>query len=105
MLKKYPFYLKSTVVLFGLVLLTYIIFNLRSILIPISFGLLLAILLNPVVNFLQKKKINHILAISIALLVAILLIAGIGYFLSIQVASFSDQLPIFKKKSLDLLQK
>jgi predicted PurR-regulated permease PerM len=105
MLKKYPFYIKCTVILFGIVLFGYSIFTTRVILVPLSFGLMLAILLNPLVNHFQKWKFPRLLAISIALLSAIILLAAITYFLSTQIASFSDQLPILKKKFLELLQK
>ena len=105
MIKKYPLYLKCTVILFGLVLFVYSIFTIKAVLIPLGFGLMLAILLNPLVTRLQKWKLPRVLAISIALLIAIILLAAIGYFLSTQIASFSDQLPIFKKKCLELLQK
>jgi predicted PurR-regulated permease PerM len=47
----------------------------------------------------------RVLAIAISLLIALILIAGIGYFLSTQIASLSDQLPLLKKKFLELLQK
>jgi predicted PurR-regulated permease PerM len=105
MLKKYPFYIKSTVILFGLVIFAFIIFTIRSILVPLSFGLMLAILLNPVVNILLKKKIPRLLAIAVALIAAIILFSAIGYFLATQIASFTDQLPMLKKKFLELLQK
>jgi predicted PurR-regulated permease PerM len=105
MLRKYPFYIKCTVILFGLVLFTYSIFTIKAILIPLSFGLLLAILLNPLINHFQKWKFPKVLAILIALLLAIALLAAIGYLLSTQIAKFSDQLPILKEKFLELLQK
>jgi predicted PurR-regulated permease PerM len=105
MLKKYPFYIKCTVILFGLALFSLSIFTLRSVLVPLSFGLMLAVLLNPVVNFLLKRKINRILSIAIALIAAIILFSAIGYFLATQIASFSDQLPTLKKKFFELLQK
>src|SRR5580692_1111952 len=104
MLKKYPYYLKCTVVLFGLVLLIYSIFTIKAILVPLSFGLMLSIILNPLVIRLQKLKFPKILTISIALLIGIILLVAIGYFLSTQIASFSDQLPILKKKVLELIQ-
>ena len=69
MLKKYPFYLKATVILFGLALFFFTLYILRPVLVPVSFGLMLAILLNPVVNWLQQKKINRTLAIAIAILI------------------------------------
>jgi predicted PurR-regulated permease PerM len=99
---KYPFYLKSTIILFGLILLVYTIFNLKEILIPISFSLMLAILLNPLANWFHKKKIPRVLSIALSMLIAIIAIMGIAYFLSSQIANFSDQLPLLKKKFTEL---
>ena len=56
MLKQYPFYFKCTIILLGLILFVYVIFNLREILVPLSFSLLIAILLNPMVNRFQQWK-------------------------------------------------
>ncbi|MEO7049147.1 MAG: AI-2E family transporter, partial [Ferruginibacter sp.] len=81
-LKQYPFYIKSTVVLLGLVLLSISLSNLRDILSPIAFSLILAILLNPLVNKMQKKGVNKVVAISLALTLTLLIIAGIFYFIS-----------------------
>ena len=96
--KEYPFYLKTTVILFGLILLTVAVMNLKEILAPISFALIIAILLNPLVLRLQKWKINHIIAISIAILIAFILIGGLIYFLSSQIMKFSQNFPVMKVK-------
>jgi predicted PurR-regulated permease PerM len=98
MLKKYPFYLRSTVVLFGLVLFVYILFNLGEILIPLAFALMLSILLNPLTILLEKWRFPRVLAISISILLAVLFIAGVAYLLFMEIGSFSDQMPVFKKK-------
>src|SRR3982750_260514 len=103
MLKQYPFYFKCTVILLGLILFVYVIFSLRAILVPLSFALLIAILLNPLVNRFEKWKMHPVLAISLALLIAFLFFAGIGYFLSSQIAGFTDQLPLMKKKVVQLM--
>jgi predicted PurR-regulated permease PerM len=102
MLKKYPFYLKSTVILFGLVLFVYILFNLGEILVPLAFALMLAILLNPLTILLEKWRLPHALAITVAILVAVLFIAGVAYLLYMEIGSFSDQLPLFKKKLTEM---
>jgi len=98
MQKKYPFFLRSTVTLFGIMLFVFMLFELRSILVPLAFALMIAILLNPFVNILLKKKINRIVAISISLLVAILFVAGVLYFISSQVVKFSNNMPLLEKK-------
>ena len=49
----------------------YVLFMLKSILIPLAFAVMISILLNPLVNKLQQKKIPKIISICIALFVAI----------------------------------
>ena len=95
--KQYPFYFKSTVVLFGLVLLSISLYTLRDILSPIAFSLIMAILLNPLVNKMQKKGIHKVAAIIIALTLAILVVSGILFFITTQFISFGDNLPAFKE--------
>lgn len=96
--KQYPFYIKFTVILLGLTLLVIALSYLKEIFIPVTFSVLIAILLNPVVTLLEKHKVNHVLAICIALLAAFLVIAGVMYFLSSQIINFGDELPVFKQK-------
>jgi predicted PurR-regulated permease PerM len=98
MQKKYPFFFRSTVTLFGIMLFVFMLFELRTILVPLAFALMIAILLNPLVNILTKKKINRIVAISISLLAVILFVAGLMYFISSQVVKFSDNMPVLEKK-------
>ncbi len=102
-IEKYPFYIKATVILFGLTLFVFALFHLRSILVPLCFALMLAILLNPLTNYLQKWKIPRVWAIAISLLVALILIGGIGYFLSSQLGGFTTELPNLKKKFAELI--
>jgi predicted PurR-regulated permease PerM len=102
--KKYPFYIQCTVILLGLTLFSFAIYSARVILVPLAFGLMLAILLNPITSFLQKKKVNKILSIAMALICAVVLFSAIGYFLETQIASFTDQLPTLKRKFASLVQ-
>jgi predicted PurR-regulated permease PerM len=98
MMKKYPFYFKSTAILFGLVLFVYILSDLRDILVPLSFALLLSILLNPIIILLEKWHFPKVVSILVAIVIAMIVIAGITYFLVMEVRSFSDELPVFKQK-------
>lgn len=102
MQRKYPFYLKATVILFGITLLVYALINLREILTPICFALLLAILLNRLVLVFERLKISRIWSILFSLLIAYGFILGMGYFLSSQILGFGDDLPLLKKKFIDL---
>ncbi len=100
--KQYPFYFKATVILFGIILLMYVLFNLQDIMIPLAFAMIFAILLNPLYSWLQKHKIPKILSIIITLLIAFIVFGGIMYFLSSQIAKFGDTLPLLKQKFSDL---
>ncbi len=100
--KKYPFYFKATVTLFGTMLFVYMLFVLKGILIPLAFALMISILLNPLVNKLQQKKVPKIFAIIIALLFAILVVAGIMVFVSSQMVKFSSNMPALQQKFSEL---
>ncbi|TEW64743.1 AI-2E family transporter [Mucilaginibacter phyllosphaerae] len=97
-IKDQPFYIQSTAVLFGLILLVYVLSTLADILVPLAFAAFLAILLNPLCNRLQRYKIPKFLAIVIAMLIMILAIATVFYFLSTQIVQFGDSLPMLQKK-------
>jgi predicted PurR-regulated permease PerM len=100
--KKYPFYLRSTVTLFGIILFVYVLFMLKGIMIPLAFSLMIAILLNPLVNKLRQKKIPKIISIAIALLIAILLVAGLMVFISSQIAKFSSNMDVLEQRFAEL---
>lgn len=100
--KKYPFYFRSTVTLFGIILLVFILFMLKSILIPLAFSLMIAILLNPFVKKLQHKKVPKIPAIIITLLLAIIFISGLMVLISSQIVKFSDDMPVLEQKFSEL---
>ncbi|TCZ74956.1 AI-2E family transporter [Flaviaesturariibacter aridisoli] len=96
--REYPFYIKVTAILLGLVLTTYILKGLGDILTPLAFAVIIAILLNPLVNKLAKFRLGKIPAIILAMLLAILVFAGIFYFLSSQIMGFGENLPALKAK-------
>lgn len=100
--KSHPFYLKATIILLGLVLFFYILDALTSVLVPFAFAALLSILLNPLANRLGRKM-PRALAIAFTLLAATIVVAGLIYFLSSQVAMFSESLPQIKQKISTLL--
>jgi len=101
---KIPTYLKLAQIIIGLIGLFYILYVGQDIIIPVIFAVIIGILLNPVVNFLVKKGVNRVVAISLALVGLIIVGAGIGFFIGSQLAHFVDTLPQFKQK-FQVLQK
>ena len=102
-LKRYPFYIRVTIILLGLVLASYALSNLQDILIPFSYALFLAILLNPLVHRLERWKMPQVLSISVALLIAITVIGALWYFLALQMAHFTSQLPALEQRTAALV--
>lgn len=97
-----PSYLKLSVIMLGLVAFFFTIYVAQAILVPLVFAILVAMLLNPFVNFLTSKKINRVVSIVIALSCALLLMAGLIIFISSQFHKFGDALPQLKERVTQL---
>ena len=87
---KLPFYAKATLIVIGLTVFVNVLYAVQSIIVPIIYSVILAIVLSPVVDFLQRKKINNILAIvfSIILLCVVAILLALVFYA--QVNMFSD---------------
>lgn len=98
---KLPFYarLALTLLATGLVL-TFMWFG-KSLLVPLFFSFLVAILLHPVVRFFEKRKFPRAVAAVFTLLCFMVLLAGLFYFFSHQVVRLSKDLPSLQAKVLE----
>jgi predicted PurR-regulated permease PerM len=100
---KLPFYAKSTIFFVGVIAFTAIIYLAKGIIIPIVFAVIIAILLQPVVNFFVRKKINRIIAIIITLFIAFSVIIAVGGFFVSQTILLADSLPMLVDKFTAML--
>lgn len=96
-----PFYQKFCLNLLTIVLLAGIIYIARDILMPLFFAIVLAILLLPVNNRLEKWGLPKVPSMLLSILLAIIVLAGIIWFLSSQISAFADDMPTIKKHLLD----
>lgn len=88
---KFPFYIKITALLVGLIGLFVILYFGRDIIFPILLSCLFAIILRPVVVFLNKKlRFPHIIAVIFAIILFIMIFLSIFYFISIQVSDMAN---------------
>ena len=71
---------------------------LRSVLVPFSFAIIIAILLNPLVNRFRKTGLSPVLSIIFSMSIALLVFGGVMYFLSSQIVGFGENLPVLKEK-------
>jgi len=100
---KLPFYAKASLFLIGLVAFTAILYIARSIIIPIVFSIIFAILLHPVVNFFVRFKVNRIVAIVFTLFLTSLTLFGFFALLFSQASQFSDTWPQLVDKFTETL--
>jgi predicted PurR-regulated permease PerM len=95
---KIPFYAQVALIFISIFAFILTMSIGEQILIPIVFATILAILLNPVVNYLILKKVNKIVAISIAVILTFIAVAGVLYIISLQLSTISDTYPQLKGK-------
>lgn len=79
-------------------LLTLALYIGRDILVPLAFAVLLAVLLNPVLMFLERIRIPKLLAITLTVLLAIGIVVGLAFFITFQMGQFTEALPQLKIK-------
>lgn len=102
-----PFYAKFSFNLLTIVLLGVIIFLGQDIFMPLCFAVVLAFLLLPVNKWLVKRGMPQVPAMILSIMVAVVLIVGIVYFLSMQLAHFLEDLPEIRRnldRHLDTVQ-
>ena len=92
-----PYYVRLCAKLLMLFLIGWIAYLGKTIIVPIYFSVLLAILLLPVANFLERLKIPQGIADMAAVFTAVIVIGVLLYFLSIQISSFVSDMPSIKK--------
>jgi predicted PurR-regulated permease PerM len=95
---KFPGYAKAIFILIGLIALLVVLYVARSIIVPIVFATIIAIILHPVVNFFMRRKINRLLAICITLTLTLLLLASFFGLLFSQIVRFYESWPVLVEK-------
>ena len=95
---KIPFYAKATILFIGTIALFAILYIAKTIIVPVVFATIIAILLSPVVGFFVKIGINRVVAIAITLLLTFLIIIAFGSLLISQAVRFSESLPVLVDK-------
>ena len=100
-----PFYLKTTILFVGLIALMAILYIGQTIIVPLIFSLVIAILLQPVVLLMVRFKVNRIIAITITMLLTFVIIIGVGTLLISQIAQFKESWPILIDRSIEIINK
>lgn len=91
-----PLYSKVAQFMLAIISIVYVLYIGSGIILPVLFSIFIAILLNPIVNFLHNKRVPRVLAISIVLVISMLVIVSLLFFLISQATLFSSMLPQLK---------
>ena len=100
---KLPSYVKAIIIFIGIIALFGVLYIAKSIVAPLIFAIIIAILLNPIVNFFVRIRINRVIAILIALTITFIVIVAFGALFISQAIRFSDSWPILVDKFTVLL--
>lgn len=87
---KLPFYVKLTIVLVGLYVLFCILYIAKDIIVPLIFSMMIAVLLNPIVNFFIRKKLNVVVAIILTLLLTVSVTSAIAILMFTEISQLGD---------------
>ncbi len=100
-----PFYAKLCSILIAMVIIIYGLHTLEGILIPLVFAILFSVLLFPLVERLENWGVPRVLSIVICLILALAVVLGLAYVVSIQIRSFAEVVPKFVERSTVYIDK
>lgn len=98
-----PFYLQWPILLVGFYVLVSMLSIGQTILLPVIYAAILAVLISPVVNYLERKKIHRGLAIGFVLAIALLIIGSIVFLIVSQSNLLIEAMPELSKKLKGML--
>ncbi|MCW3122438.1 MAG: family transporter [Flavipsychrobacter sp.] len=100
---KLPFYARLALTLLAVVLVFFILSAASRIFIPLIFALLVSILLYPLTKFLETKlHFGRVWAALLSVILFVAAMAGFIYFLTIQIVSFSSDVPLLRKRFIEM---
>jgi len=100
---RFPFYARLILIFMGAVFFAYAMYVAQEIIVPFLYATIIAVLLNPIVNFLVRKRMKRIIAITIAVLVAIIFTLGIIYLITSQLKMFQSTFPKLELKFTQMI--
>ncbi len=95
---KLPFYAKLSLIFVGAYVFVYMLYAGRAIILPLMYAMVIATILTPVVNYLERKKVKRIIAITLAVLLFLAFAAALMYVIMRQMSMLANTLPQMKLK-------
>ncbi len=88
-----PFYARTAFIAVGIFAFVFALHIGAFIIVPLIFSTMIAMVLNPLVNYFVRKKMNRVLAITLVVSTAIIVVAGIIYIAGVQLTMFGEAYP------------
>lgn len=95
---KIPFYAKAAIFLIGFFVLFTVLDITQSIIVPLIFSIMIAVVLHPVVGFFVRLKINRVVAIAMTMILTFIVLAALGALIISQVGRFTESWPLLTEK-------
>lgn len=93
-----PFYARFALALLSVVLIIFLMHEAKTILIPLFFSLLISLMLLPITQWLERRKLPRSLAALISILLFVTVIAGLFLFMGQQISDFTNDLPMLGQR-------
>ncbi len=100
---KLPFYIQAALFLIGAYVFISILSILQGIILPLVYAGIIAIAINPAVNYLVKKKVSRTISITLIISISFVLVSLIVVLLSLQATLLSKEWPQLSQKFQNLL--
>lgn len=100
---KLPTYARLVVVLFGIILVVFVMITAKSILVPLLISGLLAVLISPLASWLEHYRVPRFLAAAISLIALLAGLSGLAYFFYNQLIGFSGDLSALNNRMSELI--
>ena len=95
---QFPLYVKAPLVLLGLALVVFTLHIASDIIFPLFFAAIFAIMLHPVEQWLLRRRVPPLLAITLTVVLGVSALLGPLYFIYLEASQLSSQMPLFKQK-------
>ncbi|WP_226063424.1 AI-2E family transporter [Kaistella polysaccharea] len=96
---KLPFVAKLTLVLISIILIGFLAKVGKTVLAPLFFSVLMALLFLPFANFLEKRlRFSRTISTFSSLLIMLFVLSGLVYFFSVQLSDFANDFPVLKEQ-------
>lgn len=95
---KLPFYARLALTLFAIALIIAFMWAGKSLLVPLFFSFLVAILLHPLAKYFERHRFPRSLASVVSILLFLVVFGGLAYFFSHQMVRLTRDLPSVQEK-------